>query len=200
MKRLSNTELAELILTKLYDLAEESGYDGFWNIKAIAKDLGEKDTQKIFNIAKLLQMQGYITAIFAMGGIVEGQISGAGGILVEKGGQTGIIKEYRENPKTFIINLSEINQSNISINSENINQSIQSKGLEKLVDDLKLKIADDEKISRDLKKDLLADAESLKLQLNKKEINKNIVKMIIANFSNIESAAEVLELINSHYG
>ena len=92
---MKSTELAELFLTRLYDLAEAKGHHNFFSLDEIAAEFGENDGAKVMGIAKHLESQGLVKAALSTGGS-SAHITGTGSVFVEQGGRTGIIQKYRE--------------------------------------------------------------------------------------------------------
>lgn len=198
-KRLTNSELAELILTELYDLAESSGYDTFWNMRAIANKFGESDYQKIFNVIKVLDNAGYVMPIYAFGGVLQAKITGTGSLLVENGGNSGIIKEYRRNPSIYI-NIENVTNSPISVMSDNVRQKVSSLNQDRLnsiISDMKKIIAEDAELTREQKIDRLSDIESLKLQMSKIKKNQNMINYLICELKSVASLKGQLENIQN---
>jgi predicted nucleotide-binding protein len=91
---MKSTELAELFLTRLYDLAETKGHGNYYSLDEIAGEFGEKDRGKVMEVARYLASQGWIDKSITTGGS-SARILGAGSVFVEQGGRTGIIQKYR---------------------------------------------------------------------------------------------------------
>lgn len=97
---MTNTEFAELLLLRLYDLAESEGYAHLHDLMAIARQLGVTDDVKVLRIGKTLADRGLIQEAFTHDGL-DACISGAGALLVEQGGSTGIIGAFRQAPGRY---------------------------------------------------------------------------------------------------
>jgi hypothetical protein len=89
------TELAELILAVLYDLANSKGHGNYFPVDEAASQFGERDRGKVMEVGRWLRGQGLADVAITTGGTAA-RITGAGSILVEEGGRTGIIQAYRE--------------------------------------------------------------------------------------------------------
>jgi len=94
-------EAAELILFRLYELAEKESHSELFSINDIAADFSVTHKTKVLNIAKLLENRGLIVAAHTFGGSYA-MISGEGALLVESGGQTGVIQKFCQNPGNFL--------------------------------------------------------------------------------------------------
>lgn len=195
--KISNTELAELILTRLYELAESSGYGTYWNIISIANEFYEKDFQKIFNIVKYLENYGFISPIYALGGFVHALITGQGAIFVENGGKTGIIRKYKSNPSVYIF--SDISNSNIMINSVDASQEFTIEKKIQLIETIKNSINNEKDLSIEEKEDYLKDVESLKYQINKATPNKKIINVILESLSNVNILDDTIEFLRKRF-
>ncbi len=57
---MNTSELAELFLTSLYDLAETKGHGNMFSLNDIAKQFGVTDQTKISNTAKSLESRNLI--------------------------------------------------------------------------------------------------------------------------------------------
>ena len=63
---MNNTEFAELLLTRIYDLAEKNGHHTVVNFIDEAKKFGITDQGKVENIADYLKNRGLIDASFTV--------------------------------------------------------------------------------------------------------------------------------------
>ena len=100
---MTNTELSELLLVRLYDLAESEGHFKLHDLNETAQEFGITDMARVFRLAQALEGRGLITGAFASGPSVHASITGEGTLFVEQGGNTGIIKDYREHPQSFTV-------------------------------------------------------------------------------------------------
>ena len=192
---MKSAELAELFLTKLYELAESSDYSQHFNLRKIASEFGETDRTKVRNIAEYLKDKGLIKAFFSKDG-AEATISGDGAMLVEKGGDTGIIKKYKENPES-VINIDQsttihgnVIQSNVSTHSPGVSQQLLgNEALDEVLDKMMRTVQADPVLSKEQITDILHDINTLKLQLNKSNRNKSFITAILSTLGNISSIA-----------
>src|SRR5918999_5473542 len=97
------TELADLILTRLHDLAQTQCYAEEFDVRAIAQEFGEHEYMKVFNASKVLEGKGWILPDYPVGGDIRAFLTGKGSIAVEQGGLTGIIQAFRQNPRRFLV-------------------------------------------------------------------------------------------------
>jgi hypothetical protein len=89
-------ELAELLLVGLYDAAIAQGHAKYQSLDALAAQFGVADRGKVIELARLLEKRGLIDAVINNAG-ASARILGPGLVLVEQGGETGIIEKYRAN-------------------------------------------------------------------------------------------------------
>src|SRR4030043_2403969 len=129
---MNTSELAELFLTSLYDLAESEGHSKLFYLNDFATKIGVNDIGKIIKAAEILDARGLIHPVsYELGGGVHTAISGEGCLFVEQGGETGIIQKYRQNPDTFIVKIDQstnihgnVSHSNVSMHSRRVRQAV----------------------------------------------------------------------------
>src|SRR4030042_6166916 len=97
-------EIAELFLARLYELADEAPHPNFlFSVSDFVPTLGIADREEVQKAINYLGDRGFIIlASFDMLGGISAGITIWGGIFVEKGGETGMIKQYRKNPQTLV--------------------------------------------------------------------------------------------------
>ncbi len=196
---MSNTELAELFLTVVFDEAEKNGHGTRISLDEIASKFGVNDKMRVYNIAKYLHDRNLIEADFTVGE-TWAMITGGGAIFVEQGGSTGIIGKYRANPNSYITidNSTKIygnvSNSNIATHSPHATQTASTKNpdIEKLILLITETIKKDSTLSTERIVDAIQDIESLKLQLSKKNKSLALINSILTNLSDISSIASFI--------
>lgn len=103
---MSDTELAELLLARLYELANAEGRFKLHRLGTIAAGFGATDKAKVFSVANALERRGLISASFTHDTEVIASITSEGAFLVEGGGQTGIIRQHSEHPENAVVDQS----------------------------------------------------------------------------------------------
>jgi hypothetical protein len=100
---MTTEELAELFLAHLYGLADEAPHPNFlFSVNDFAPKLGLTDREELQKAINYLGDRGFIiVASFDMFGGISAGITIGGSIFVEKGGETGMIKQYRKNTQVF---------------------------------------------------------------------------------------------------
>jgi hypothetical protein len=111
------TQLAELILTRMYDRAQTQGYEEHFDVRAIAQELGEIDYTKVYRASQVLEQDGLIRADYDVGNGVHAFLAGRGAIAVEHGGHTGILPQFRRNPQRFLTPIVDQRVQNINYGS-----------------------------------------------------------------------------------
>lgn len=97
---MKTAELSELMLVRLYDLAESEGHGNFYSLDEIAAEFGVKDSAKVMAVADVLESQGFIKTAHTFGGS-DGAITGTGALRVESSGTTNMRRQYRVDPTKF---------------------------------------------------------------------------------------------------
>ncbi len=190
------SELAELFLFKLYERAEKQGFHASFNMNEIAEELGVSDDYgRIKGAVEVLENRGLVSFVKSfIGGKVIATISGEGCVLVETGGDTGIIQQYRNNPNAFIhIDQSttihgNVTQSNISTHSPNAQQSISvNKDIQEIIAQILERLRRDETLTATRRNDAILDTETLAKQLSKAEKNGSMITSVLSSLSDISS-------------
>src|SRR4030042_5163981 len=103
---MTTEEIAELFLAHLYELADEAPHPNFlFSVNDFMPKLGMIDREEVQKAINYLGDRGFvILASFDMVGGISAGITIEGSVFVEKGGETGMIKQYRKNPKTLVRN------------------------------------------------------------------------------------------------
>ncbi|OPY64221.1 MAG: hypothetical protein A4E57_03619 [Syntrophorhabdaceae bacterium PtaU1.Bin034] len=116
-------ELAELFLVYLYDLAEAAPHPNFlFTVNDFVPMMGITDMEELTKAINLLGDRGFVimAGLDMLGGISAG-ITMDGSIFVEKGGETGIIGKYRNNPQAFSGAIAErLSQSSMHEHEEQV--------------------------------------------------------------------------------
>lgn len=198
---MTTTELAELFLVFLYKKAEEEGYDKIHSFNDFARELGIDDLGKIRNAATVLKDRGLIqNVIYAVGGNIAAAISGEGSLFVERGGDTGVIKRFKENPENYIININQstvfhgnVAQSTVTTHSRDVSQSIIiNKDIEGIISQIIGALQKDDSINSNERDDLLRDIEVLKIQLSKNKKDKGHIDSLLSKLSEIASISSLI--------
>lgn len=192
------SELAELLLTELYDFAQSKGYEQSIDLQKIAKRFGENDRGKVRQAAKFLENSGYIKAIFTNEGPVLATMTGQGSVFVEKGGRTGVISKYRQDPGAFQISIEHVtiqsvSSSNLAIGSPGATQHIAAnQDIRHLLEEIKKALQTDQTLSEAQRTDALADVETLAVQARKEKQDGRIIKLIADGLEKIEKIKPLL--------
>ncbi len=200
---MKNTELAELLLTTLYDNAETEGHGKIVVLDNVAKQFGVTDRMKIFNLAKYLESRGMIHPIYAGSGTLA-RITGEGAIFVERGGDTGIIPKYRKEPNSFVVNIDsstriygDVSNSTVAVNSPGSTQSVLTKNeIGQLLTEIVKVLNSDTSLSKTKLADALQDIETLKLQLARSSRSKSVIEAILINLANIASIGSFIAQVS----
>ena len=100
-------ELAELLLTYLYDCAENLGHSFFFfKLNDFAAKIGISDNAEVTEAAVMLEDAGLVMLTYDAAGEVSAMINNDGCVVVEAGGATGVIPRYREDPGFFVAGMS----------------------------------------------------------------------------------------------
>jgi hypothetical protein len=192
---MNSRELGELILVELYKLAEREGHGQPKSLLQIAKKFGESDVHKVYNMLKVLDGRGLVRDANVAGDIM-GYITGEGTMLVEGGGETGIISRYEASPASFIIDQStkiygDVHGSQVTTHSQVGSQKLRtSSEASALVLQIIARLAADESLGEQ-RVEIMADAEQLKRELGRKEQRWPIVQSLLSSLSDVSSVSSL---------
>jgi hypothetical protein len=197
-------ELAELFLAHLYELADEAPHPNFlFSVNDFVPKLGITDREEVQKAINYLGDRGFIIlASFDMLGGISAGITIEGSIFVEKGGETGVIKQRRKNPQTLERTFSEPSPSPIDqVRAETVTEEKQSpffarRGVEAILEDIEDILERDDTVAADAKEDLLSDLATFKIQLGRSVKSRQIIDVVLGNLSNIPSIAPLVIGLN----
>jgi hypothetical protein len=201
---MTTEELAELFLAHLYELADEAPHPNFlFSVNDFVPKLGITDREEVQKAINYLGDRGFIIlASFDMFGGISAGITIEGSIFVEKGGETGIIEQYRKTPQTFVRTPSEPSLPAIDRErTETVNEEKQSpffarRAVEAILEDIEDVLERDDTVAAEAKKDLLSDLVTLKIQMERNVKNRQIVNVVLGNLSSIPSIAPLVTGLN----
>src|SRR5512136_380302 len=161
---MTTEEIAELFLAHLYDLAEEAPHPNFlFSVNDFMPKLGMIDREEIQKAIDYLGDRGFvILASFDMLGGISAGITIEGSVFVEKGGETGIIEQYRENRPTPPIGKKRTEKGDREQNPISARHAVEA-----ILEDIEVMLARDDAVSAEAKKDLLSDLETIKIQMDR---------------------------------
>lgn len=201
---MTTEELAELFLAHLYNLAEEAPHPNFlFSVNDFAPKLGITDREGLQKAINYLGDRGFIIlASFDMFGGISAGITIEGSILVEKGGETGIIKQYQKVPQTFMTPPPEPSPPVIdrerteTVNEEKQRSFFAQHAVEAILEDIEDILERDDTVAAEAKKDLLSDLTTLKIQMERSVKNRQILNVVLGNLSRIPSITPLITGLN----
>ena len=201
---MTTEELAELFLARLYELADEAPHPNFlFSVNDFAPKLGLTDREELQKAINYLGDRGFIIlASFDMFGGISAGITIEGSIFVEKGGETGMIEQYRKIPQSFVRTPSESPPPAMDRErSEAVNEEKQSPffarcSVEAILKDIEDVLERDDTVAAEAKKDLLSDLATLKIQMERNVKNRQIINVVLDNLLSIPSIAPLVTGLN----
>ncbi len=201
---MTTEEIAELFLAHLYELADEAPHPNFlFSVNDFVPKFGITDRKEVEKAINYLGDKGFIIlASFDMLGGISAGITIEGSIFVEKGGETGVIEQYRKSPQGLVRSPSEPSSPPIGQErSETVAEEQQSsffalRGAEAILEDIKDVLARDDTVAVDAKRDLLSDLATLKIQMERNVKNRQMIDLVLANLSSIPSIAPLVTGLN----
>ncbi|HEY3275553.1 MAG TPA: hypothetical protein VGJ94_02950 [Syntrophorhabdaceae bacterium] len=210
---MSRQEWEDLLLVYLYDKAEAEAHGFFFfPITEFATLAGITHGAEILAAARSLEDRGLVMLSQDLLGQVSALINLEGGSYVEKGGETGIIAKYRENPRAFLKEedatpewLREPEADIVQFSPDTmIAGGPAGKPEEAPATDLKPyiiriinAILDDTAIDDVMRADLLRDAETLNIQLSKTTRNQAVINLLMTELASIPSISYLTAELSS---
>ncbi len=201
---MTTEELAELFLAHLYELADEAPHPNFlFSVNDFAPKLGITDREELQKAINYLGDRGFIIlASFDMFGGISTGITIEGSIFVEKGGETGIIEQYRKIPQSFVRTPSESplpamdRERSEAVNEEKQSPFFARRAVEAILKDIEDVLERDDTVAAEAKKDLLSDLATLKIQMERNVKNRQIINVVLDNLLSIPSIAPLVTGLN----
>lgn len=212
---MSRQELEDLLLVYLYDKAEAEAHGFFFfPIHEFATLAGITDGAEILAAARSLEEKGFVMLSQDLLGQVSALINLEGGSYVEKGGETGIIAKYRENPRAFLkeedetpawLREPEADIVQFSPDTMIAGGPVQPAGkpsepatdLKPYIIRIINAILDDTAIDDVMRADLLRDAETLNIQLSKTTKNQAVIDLLVTELASVPSISYLTTELSS---
>ena len=193
-------ELAELFLAHLYELADEAPHPNFlFSVDDFVPKFGITDREEVQKAIHYLGDRGFIIlASFDMLGGISAGITIEGSIFVEKGGETGMIEQYRRNSQTLAKKPSLSSPSPIEQKrTEALNEAKQGpffarRAVEALLEDIEAALEKDETVAAEAKRDFLSDVATFKIQMGRGVKSRQIIDVVLGNLLSIPSIAPLV--------
>lgn len=211
MKEMDTKELGELLLAGMYEETEALGHINFLlSIDEIAVNIGLEDKAAVIDASRFLEEKGYIVLAFDLNGAMSAFITPGGEEFVEKGGETGIIDEYRRYRSLTGGSASGAPGAEAPLPEPGITfhpapdrksgETVQDQDVASIMASMELLIRNDPSLDDSTREDLAADLKTLELQISKKTINKPLVDTILAGLKNVTPLSPLLDLLISIKG
>jgi hypothetical protein len=193
---MTTEEIAELFLAHLYELAEEAPHPNFlFSVNDFIPKLGRIDREEIQKAIDYLGDRGFvILASFDMLGGISAGITVEGSVFVEKGGETGVIEQYRKNARTRVRTPPVSSSSPTdrekaeTVNGER-NPIFARRAVEAILNDIEDTLDRDDTVTVEAKNDLLSDLATIKIQMGRNVKNRQVIDVILGNLSIVASIA-----------
>jgi len=201
---MTTEEFAELFLAHLYELADEAPHPNFlFSVNDFLPKFGISNREEVQKAINYLGDRGFIIlASLDMLGRMSAGITIEGSIFVEKGGETGMIEQYRKNSQTLAKTPSDPSPSPIDqertemVNEGKQNPFFARRTVEALLDDIEDVLERDETVAPEAKRDLLSDLATFNIQMGRSVKSRQIIDVVLGNLSRIRSIAPLVTGLN----
>ena len=197
---MTTEELAEVILAHLYELAEEAPHPNFlFSVNDFLPRFGITDREEVQKALNYLGDRGfiYLASLDRAGGISAG-LTIEGSVFVEKGGETGVVKQVRTTPQTLRKTLSRPSppptdqEETETVSKETGNLIFARRAVEALLEDIEEMLEKDDTVAEESKRDLFSDVATFKIQMGRNVKNRQIIGELLGNLSGIPSIAPLV--------
>jgi len=197
---MTTEELAEVILAHLYELAEEAPHPNFlFSVNDFLPKFGITDREEVQKALNYLGDRGfiYLASLDRAGGISAG-LTIEGSVFVEKGGETGVVKQVRTTPQTLRKTLSTPSppptdqEETETVSEETGNLIFARRAVEALLEDIEEMLEKDDTVAEEAKRDLLSDVATFKVQMGRNVKNRQIIVELLGNLSGTPSIAPLV--------
>ena len=197
-------ELAELFLAHLYELADEAPHPNFlFSVDDFVPKFGITDREEVQKAIHYLGDRGFIIlASFDMLGGISAGITIEGSSFVEKGGETGMIEQYRKSPQALAKNLSILStpaidhEKTVTVREEKRDPFFARRAVEALLKDIEEALEGDDTVAPGDKRDLISDLATFRIQMGRNVGSRQIIDVVLNNLSNIPSIAPLVTGLN----
>jgi len=195
--KVTTEEIAELLLAHLYELSDEAPHPNFlFSVNDFVPKLGITDRKEVQEAINYLGDRGFIIlASFDMFGGISAGITIEGSVFVEKGGETGMIEQYRKSPQTLgrtppvPFPPPIVQERNETVNEEKQSSFCARRAVEAILEDIEDILDRDDTVAADAKKDLLSDLATIKIQMERNVKNRQVIDVVLGNLSTVSSIA-----------
>jgi hypothetical protein len=193
---MDSTTLAELLLVSLYDLTEEQPHSYFFfPLDEIGIRLGANDMEQMIKAVQILETRGLAMLSVGPWSALSAMISSDGIFFVENGGETGIIKAYRNNTQEIIemvsmeVQVSPEAAPNLpqDVAPEEAPEPLSGDTMNRILSRIGFDLENDPTITPSIREDAMRDLESLKIQLSRSSRNWRLIETLLDALAEIPS-------------
>jgi hypothetical protein len=174
-KALSFTEFLELMLARIAEADRKE--PGTWiNMFPLAAELrANVPDDWVFDAREALENRGLVSPLKVMGRTAPARLTGEGRLYVERGGDTGVIDDYRQHPWNFVVVSGTGHQVAVGVEGDVQQASVQT-GLPNEVWDLlreiEVRLTADDSLDQGPREEALSDVQMARAQLERAQPNR----------------------------
>lgn len=203
---MNTDELAELLLAAIYYETEDMGHPYiFFSLQEVATNLGAGEMTNVLDAAQLLESKGFALLSQSSPNDLGIMITNDGSLFAEKGGETGIIEEYREykekmdgaQPKPGNLSREETFAPHEEPLKEGTRCSTPEITSHNIIMEIMHALINDDTLDIETRDYLLKDVDALNTQLSKQARNTKLVEMLLNNLGNQPSIKDLVAKLSS---
>jgi len=193
---MDSDELAELLLAAVYFETETIGHPYvFFSLKEVATTLGAGEMTNLFEAVQSLESKGLVLLSQSSPDDIGIMITNDGSLFAEQGGETGIIKEYRDYKEKAGATQSAPDHSPREETSAP--GAPPEAAFHGLIMEIMHVLINDGTIDAETRDYLLKDVDALNTQLSKQAMNRKLVEMLLKNLGNHPSIKDLIVKLSS---
>ncbi|HOE16997.1 MAG TPA: hypothetical protein PLX02_07295 [Syntrophorhabdaceae bacterium] len=196
---MNTDELAELLLAAIYCETENIGHPYvFFSLKEVAATLGAGDMTNLFEAVQSLESKGLVLLSQSSPDDVGIMITNDGSLVAEQGGETGIIKEYRDyREKVGATQPSPDHTPQETIPAPGGSPGIpQEAAFQGVIMEIMHAFINDGALDAETRDYLLKDVDALHTQLSKQTRNMKLIEMLLKNLGSQTSIKHLIEKLS----
>ena len=189
METLSFSAFLELVLVRVAeaDRVEPGEYHDLFELVEFLRL--EVDDEWVYDAAKILDDRGLVTWLKVHGRPTNVRLTGEGRLYVERGGDTGVIRQYERQPSLFVVNITGEGH-NVAVSQTGAVSQVSNRETNELlvlVEEIERELERDDSLSAEDKAGFRTDLDAVRGQLRKPEPNRKAVASLLEPMAGIAS-------------
>lgn len=189
METLSFSAFVELVLVRVAeaDRVEPGEYHDLFELVEFLRL--EVDDEWVYDAGKILDDRGLVTWLKVLDRPTNVRLTGEGRLYVERGGDTGVIRQYERQPSLFVVNVTGEGH-NVAVSQTGAVSQVSNRETNELlvlVEEIERELERDDSLSAEDKAGFRTDLDAVRGQLLKPEPNRKALRSLLEPMAGIAS-------------